>query len=62
MEQKRETMIKRKNLKKKEIKIEDNLIWNERRMKWNLKKIARQKKEKKKRVWIGYGKIQIERK
>jgi len=62
MEQKRETMIKRKNLKKKEIKIEDNLIWNERRMKWNLKKIARQKKEKKKKVWIGYGKIQIERK
>lgn len=47
-------------MKEKGIKIEDDLTWKERKMKWVLEEIARQERNKGKSVWIRYGKIQID--
>jgi len=60
MEQKRELMIRKRKVRERGIIIEDDLTWRERKMKWKLEEIARQERGKGKRVWVGYGKIQIE--
>jgi len=60
MEQKRELMIRKRKVRERGLMIEDDLTWRERKMKWKLEEIARQERERGKRVWVGYGKIQIE--
>jgi len=60
MEQKRRIMIGRRGIKGRSIKIEDDLTWLERKMEWRLKEIARIEREKGRKVWVSYGKIQIE--
>lgn len=60
LEQKREIMRERRKVKERGIKIEDDLTWRERKMKWRLERIAGHERGKGKRVWLGYGKIQIE--
>jgi len=60
MDQKRRVMMRRKYMKGRNIKIEDDLTWIERKIEWRLKEIARLEREKGRRVWVSYGKIQIE--
>ncbi|KMQ88498.1 hypothetical protein RF55_12004 [Lasius niger] len=57
---KKELMIKKNKFRERGIRIEDDLTWRERKMKWKLEDIARQEREKGKRVWTSYGKLQIE--
>jgi len=52
-EQKRQVMEKKKELKGKKIRIEDNLTWGERRMKWRIGEIAEEERRKGNRVWTG---------
>jgi hypothetical protein len=58
-EQKREVMEKKKGLKGKKIRIEDDLTWEERKIRWKIREIAEEERRKGGRVWIGYGKIRI---
>ncbi|KMQ84726.1 hypothetical protein RF55_17243 [Lasius niger] len=58
--QKKELMIKKNKLRERGIRVEDNMTWRERKMKWKLEDIARQERGKGKRVWTSYGKLQIE--
>lgn len=60
LKQKKQVMSKRRNLKDRGIRIEDDLTWKKRKMRWSLREIARQERMKGGRVWVGYGKIQIE--
>jgi len=60
LEQKRKVMIERRRLREKGIRIDDDLTWKERKMRWNLEDIARQERGNDKRVRVGYGKMQIE--
>ena len=60
LEQKRKVMIERRRLREKGIRIDDDLTWKERKMRWNLEDIARQERGDGKRVRVKYGKIQIE--
>jgi len=50
----------RRGMKGRNIRIEDDLTWMERKMEWRLKEIARIERGKGRRVWVSYGKIQIE--
>lgn len=59
-EEKREIMRKRRALREKELRIEEDLTWGERRMKWNIENVVWRERGKGRRVWISYGKIQIE--
>jgi len=54
-EQKRQMMEKKKDLRGKAVRIEDNLTWGERRMKWRIGEIAEEERRKGNRVWAGYG-------
>jgi len=56
LEQKRKVMIERRRLREKGIRIDDDLTWKERKMRWNLEDIARQERGNGKRVRVGYGK------
>ncbi|KMQ81907.1 hypothetical protein RF55_24803 [Lasius niger] len=60
VEEKKEVMRKRRDLKDKEVRIDDDLTWKERMMRRNLEKIAWGERGRNKRVWVGYGKIQID--
>lgn len=60
LKDKKKVMKKKRELTEKGIKMEDDLIWKERKMKWRIEEIAREEREKGNRVWLGYGKIQIE--
>lgn len=60
VEGKKEIMKRRREIKDKEIRIDDDLTWKERKMRWNLEEVARREREKGKRVRVSYGKIQIE--
>ncbi|CAL1678286.1 unnamed protein product [Lasius platythorax] len=53
-------MKKRRDLKDKEVRIDDDLTWKERMMRRNLEKIAWGERGRNKRVWVGYRKIQID--
>ncbi|XP_029678864.1 translation machinery-associated protein 22-like [Formica exsecta] len=57
---KKEIMKSRREVKDKEIRIDDDLTWKERKMRWNLEEVARRERKKGKRVRVSYGKIQIE--
>lgn len=60
IEQKKEIMMTKGKIKEKGIRIDNNLTWREKKMRWKVKEIARQEREKGKRMWIGYGKIHID--
>ncbi|KMQ93503.1 hypothetical protein RF55_6394 [Lasius niger] len=60
MDIKKEIMEKRKRLKGREERIEDDLTWRERKMMWNLGLIARKEEREGKRTWIKYERIRIE--
>jgi len=51
--QKRQVMEKMKELKGKKIRIDDDLTWGERRMKWRIGEIAEEERKKGNRVWTG---------
>lgn len=58
-EQKKEIMIKKKNLKGKNIFIENHLTWKKRQMQKEIRMMAEAEKEKGAKVKIGYRKLQI---
>ncbi|CAL1671609.1 unnamed protein product [Lasius platythorax] len=60
VEEKKEVIRKRRDLKDKEVRIDDDLTWKERMMRRNLEKVAWGERGRNKRVWVGYGKIQID--
>ncbi|EFN89388.1 hypothetical protein EAI_16183 [Harpegnathos saltator] len=60
MEGKMEIMRRRKEIKEKGIKVEDDLTWKERKMRWNLEEIEREERGKGRNVWVKYERIQIE--
>lgn len=60
VESKIEIMRKRRDLTDKEVRIDDDLTWKERRIRWRLEDIARRERGKGKRVRVGYGKLLIE--
>lgn len=55
-------MRRRKELENKRIRVDDDLTWKERKMRWNIEEIAKEERGKKNNVCVKYGKIQIERK
>lgn len=59
-EQKRAVMVGRGKVREKGIRIEDDLTWEERRMKWKIEDRAWEERRKGRRVWVGYGRIQVE--
>lgn len=59
-EQRKEVMSKRRNLRDKRVRIFEDWIWRERRMRWKLEEIAREEEGKGNRVWVGYEKIRID--
>lgn len=50
----------RRRLRERELRIDNDLTWKERKMRWNLEDIARREMGEGKRVWVNYRKIQIE--
>lgn len=58
-EQKKEIMIKKQNLKRKNIFIENGLTWKKRQMQKEIRMMAEAEKEKGAKVKIGYRKLQI---
>lgn len=60
IEEKKQIMVKRKELKKRGIWIDNDLTWRERKMRWKLGEIASEERRKGRKVWIGYGKLEIE--
>ncbi|XP_046602569.1 vicilin-like seed storage protein At2g18540 [Neodiprion lecontei] len=59
-EQKRQVMGRKSLLKGREERIDEDLTWAERRMKWKLREIAAIEERRGNRVRIGYAKIWIE--
>ena len=59
-EQRRKVMEKKKKLKGRMERIEDDLTWEERKIKWKLREIAREEGKKGKRVWIERNSLRIE--
>lgn len=60
LDQKIKIMRERRRLKERRLRIDNDLTWKERKMRWNLEDIARRERGEGKRVWVNYGKIQIE--
>ncbi|EFN78282.1 hypothetical protein EAI_06236 [Harpegnathos saltator] len=60
MEGKKEKMMRRKEIREKGIKIDDELTWRERKMRWRLEEIAREERGRGKNVWVKYEKIRID--
>ncbi|XP_011858385.1 PREDICTED: golgin subfamily A member 6-like protein 22 [Vollenhovia emeryi] len=60
LEEKKRSMRERRKLGEKGVRIEDDLTWEQRRMKWKMEEAARNERENGKRVWLRYGRIQIE--
>lgn len=58
-EQKRQVMERKKGLRGRAIRIEDDLTWRERKMKWRIEEIAKEKRKKDNKVWTGYRKTRI---
>lgn len=59
-EGKKEVMRRKRELRGRREKIEDDLTWKERRMQWKLRKIGDEEERRGKRVRLGYGKVIIE--
>ncbi|XP_070170412.1 golgin subfamily A member 6-like protein 22 [Polyergus mexicanus] len=60
MEQKRQVMENKKKLRGREERIEDDLTWEERKVRWRLREIARKEEGEGRRVRIGNGGLQID--
>jgi len=58
--QKAKVMKEKGRMREKGIRLEDDLTWKKRKMKWKLEGIARRERAEGKRVWVRYGRIQIE--
>ncbi|KMQ90799.1 hypothetical protein RF55_9408 [Lasius niger] len=58
-DQKRQVMEKKKELRGKATRIEDDLTWEERKMKWKIGEIANEERKRGNRVWTAYGRIRI---
>lgn len=58
--EKKEVMEKKKMLKGRKIWIEEDLTWEERRVRWRLREIAREEERRGRKVWVGQDKIKIE--
>lgn len=58
-EQKKQIMGRKGKLKGRRVKIEDDLTWGERKMKWRIEETAETERKKGNRMWMGYGKIRI---
>ncbi|KAL6421583.1 hypothetical protein ACFW04_014312 [Cataglyphis niger] len=58
-DQRREVWNRKKLLKGRKERILEDWTWKERRMRWRLRRIAREEEKKGRKVWIGYGKIRI---
>ena len=52
-------MERKKGLRGKQTRIEDDLTWEERKMKWKISEIAVEERKKGNRVWTSYGRIRI---
>lgn len=52
-------MEEKRKLKKKKIRIEDDLTWME-RCSGNLKGIAWEEQRKEARIWVKYGKVRVD--
>ena len=57
MEMKKEVMEKKRGLKGRKERIEDDLTWRERKMMWRLWEMARKEEREGRRVWVKYGRI-----
>lgn len=60
MEDEIKIMTKKKGLKGREERIEDDLTWEERKMQFKLREIAQKERANGKSTWVKYGRIQIE--
>ncbi|EFN89266.1 hypothetical protein EAI_04509 [Harpegnathos saltator] len=60
VKEEKEIMLRRRELREKGIRIDDDLTWRERKMRWKLEEIAREERERGKSIWGKYGKIQID--
>lgn len=58
-EDKRKILENKRKIKKKEIWIEEDLTFGERKMKWKLRQIMEEEERKGEKVKVGYGKIWI---
>lgn len=58
-EKRREIWEKKKAFRGRKQRIVEDWAWQERKMRWNLERIAREEEGKGREVWIGYGKIRI---
>lgn len=60
VKQKKEVMEKKRKLKGRQERIEDDLMWRERQIRWKINEIARREEGKGKNVWREYGKLKVE--
>lgn len=58
-EQKRQVMEKKKVLRGRIVRVEDDLTWVQRKIKWTIEEIAREERRKGNLVWVGNGRIRI---
>lgn len=61
-EQKGQVMRRKSELKGRKVRIEDDLTWEERKMRWKITEIAEKERRRGNRVWTGHGKIRINEK
>lgn len=59
-EQRREIWGKKRLLKGRKERIQEDWTWGERRMRWKLEEIAKREEREGRKVWIAYGKIRID--
>jgi len=57
---KKKELMKKKEILGRGIRIDDDLIWRGRKMRWKLGEIAKKERKKEKRVGIEYEKINID--
>lgn len=59
-DQKWEIMEKKKNLRRRKERIYENLTWRERKIRWKMAEIVKERIAEGKRVWIKGRRIRIE--
>ncbi|EFN77435.1 hypothetical protein EAI_11094 [Harpegnathos saltator] len=60
IEGKKEIMVRRRELREKGIRIDDDLTWKERKMRWRIENIAREERGTGTNVWVKYRRIRID--
>jgi len=60
LEQKREVMQRKKELRGRKERIEDDLTWKERRMQWMIKRAAAREEGRGRRVKVSYGRLWVD--